>query len=94
MPARFSTHHIPDEGVRFAPGETVKVIQAPGQTRILQDPNGEYEVTGCRPATEFRAGTPLLRVDLRRRADEPRGWQEPQPSPGDLGRQVRWQDRY
>jgi hypothetical protein len=93
MPARFSTHHIPDEGVRFAPGEAVKVIHATGQVRILRDPNGDYEVMGCRPATEFREGPPLLRVDLKRRAAEPQGWPEPPPSPADIGGQIRWRDR-
>ena len=50
--AKFSTHHILDEGVRFAPGEVVSLIHAAGRVQIVHDPRGEYEVTGCRPATE------------------------------------------
>jgi len=66
MPARLSTHHVPDEGIRFTPGETVSVIHAAGSVQILKDPAGDYEVMGCRPATEYAGDTPLLRVDLRR----------------------------
>jgi len=66
MAGKFSTHHIPDQGIRFAPGETVHVDRALAQVQIVKDPDGDYEVVGCRPATEFRDGTPLLRVDLKR----------------------------
>jgi hypothetical protein len=66
MASKFSTHHIPDQGVRFAPGETVHVDRALAQVQIVKDPDGDYEVMGCRPATEFKGGTPLLRVDLKR----------------------------
>ena len=69
MPARLSTHYLPDEGSRFAPGDRVHVDQVSGRVWIRNDPGGEYVITGCRPATEFREGTPLLRVDLR--------WAEP-----------------
>jgi len=66
MPAKPSTHHIPDEGVRFAPGAPGSVIHAAGAVQVLKDPAGDYEVMGCRPATEYAGDTPLLRVDLRR----------------------------
>ena len=65
MAAKFSTHHIRDEGVRFAPGDVVSLIHAAGRVQIIHDPNGEYEVTGCRPATEY-ADSALLRVDLKK----------------------------
>ncbi len=83
MPARLSTHHIPDEGIRFTPGETVHVDQSSSQVLIIQDPAGAYEVLGCRPATEYAGSTPLLRVDLRRidRSQVPRVAADPW-SPG------------
>ena len=37
------------------------------QVQIVEDPNGEYEVTSCRRATELDADPPMLRVNLRRR---------------------------
>jgi hypothetical protein len=73
MAAKFLTHHIPDEGVQFVPGDVVSLVHAAGRVQILKDPAGEYEVTGCRPATEY-TDSALLRVDLkkpeRRLADE------------------------
>jgi hypothetical protein len=63
--AKFSTHHIPDEGVRFAPGEVVSLIHAAGRVQIIHDPTGEYIVTGCRAATEY-ADSALLRVDVKK----------------------------
>jgi hypothetical protein len=65
MATRYSTHHIIDEGIRFAPGETVSVVHATGRTQIIQDPAGGYTVIGCRLASEY-AGGPLLRVDLKK----------------------------
>jgi len=66
MSVRLSTHHVPDTGSRFKPGDIVRLDQAPGGVLLIEDPAGEYEVMGCRPATEFRENPPLLRVDLRR----------------------------
>jgi len=80
MAAKFSTHHIPDEGVLFAPGEIVRLDHSSPQVHVVKDPAGEYEVMGCRPATEFKDGGPLLRVDVRRieritlPPDEPTPW--------------------
>jgi len=66
MPVRLSTYHVPDTGIRFTPGDIVRLDQALGEISLIEDPAGEYEVMGCRPATEFRQDPPLLRVDLRR----------------------------
>ena len=65
LAAKFSTHHIRDEGVRFAPGDVVSLVHAAGRVQIVHDPKGEYEVTGCRAATEY-ADSALLRVDLKK----------------------------
>jgi len=66
MPVRLSTHHVPDTGIRFTPGDLVRLDPSPGHVSLIKDPDGDYEVMGCRPATEFREDPPLLRVDLRR----------------------------
>ena len=42
------------------------MVRAAGRVQIVKDPDGDYEVVGCRPATEFRKAPPLLRGDLRR----------------------------
>jgi len=63
----YPTHHIPDDGTRYAPGQFVRVDQSSGQVRLIADPEGDFEVVGCRPASEYGGGPPLLRVDLRRR---------------------------
>ena len=78
MAAKFSTHHIPDEGVRFAPGDVVSLVHAAGRVQIIHDPNGEYEATGCRPATEY-ADSALLRVDLKKPDREPPVQATPDP---------------
>lgn len=54
MPVRLSTHHVPDAGIRFSAGDVVRVDQSSGRVALIKDPDGEYEVVGCRPATEFR----------------------------------------
>jgi len=64
---RYSTHHIPDEGIWYAPGETVWVDQSTGQAKIVRDSHGDHDVHGCRQATEYTDGVPLLRIDLRKR---------------------------
>jgi hypothetical protein len=68
---RFPTHHVPDEGVRYAPGDLVRIDQSSSSGRIdlIKDPDGEYEVMNSRPATEYTGGPPLLRIDLRRRGN-------------------------
>jgi len=68
---RFPTHHIHDDGTRYTPGETVRVDHSSGQVQIIKDPHGNYEVMGCRPATEYGDDPPLLRVDLRKRETPP-----------------------
>ena len=63
---KFSTHHVPDEGVWYSPGETVRLDQSSRQVSIVKDPLGDYQVHSCRHATEFADGSTLLRVGLRR----------------------------
>jgi hypothetical protein len=65
--SRFPTHLIPDDGTRYARGENVRLDESSGTLRIVVDPEGSYEVMNCRPATEYAGGTPLLRVDLKKR---------------------------
>ena len=69
--SRFPTHLIPDDGTRYAPGETVHVDHSSGRVQIVKDPAGAYEVMNCRPATEYADETPLLRVGLRKRVAPP-----------------------
>jgi len=77
--SRFPTHLIPDDGTRYAPGEGVRVDHSSGQIRIVEDPEGDYEVLSCRSATEY-AGDPLLKVGLRkrevRRPDDTATWSQ------------------
>ena len=84
--SRFPTHHVRDDGTRYAPGETVRVDRSLAQVRIIKDPDGDHEVMGCRQATEYGA-PPLLRVDLRKREAPPA--RDPDPwsprSPHDHG---------
>jgi len=63
---RFSTHHVPDVGIWYAPGETVKLNEGRSGIEIVKDPAGEYEVHSCRKATEYSGNPALLRVGLRR----------------------------
>jgi hypothetical protein len=64
---RFSTHHVPDEGTWYVPGEIVRLDQSARQVQIIKDPHGEYEVQSCRYATEYAGSVPpLLRVGLRK----------------------------
>ena len=65
--SRYPTHLIPDDGTRYAPGETVRIDQSSGRIQIIMDPAGTYEVLNCRPATEYAGDIPLLRVDLKKR---------------------------
>jgi hypothetical protein len=80
--AKFSTHHIPDDGVRFAPGDVVSLVHAAGRVQIVKDSDGEYEVMGCRPATEY-TDSALLRIDLKKPDRHPSAGDAPPPwSPG------------
>ena len=76
---RFPTHHIPDEGTWYAPGDVVRVDHSSGQVRIIKDPEDTYEVMSCRPATEYGDDPPLLRVDLRKRRREVPPAETPDP---------------
>ena len=42
--SRFPTHHIPDDGTRYALGEIVRVDQLSGQIAIIKDAGGDYEI--------------------------------------------------
>ena len=63
---KFSTHHVHDEGIWYAPGELVRIDQSGRQERIVKDPAGDYEVHSCRKATEYAGPPPLLRIGLRK----------------------------
>jgi hypothetical protein len=63
---KFSTHHVPNEGIWFTPGEIVRLDESGRQVQIVKDPLGEYEVHSCRHATEYTGTPALLRVGLRR----------------------------
>ena len=69
--SRFPTHHVPDDGTRYEPGEMVRVDHSSGRVQIIKDPFGGYEVMNCRRATEYAGGAPLLRVGLRKRGAPP-----------------------
>ena len=81
--SRYPTHHIPDDGTRYAPGEIVRVDQVSGQTTIIKDAGGDYEILNCRPATEYGRNPPLLRIGLRKRVaapvEAPAQWPPPWP---------------
>jgi hypothetical protein len=63
---KFSTHHIPDQGIWYTPGEMVRLDESARQVQIVKDPDGEYEVHSCRQATEYEATPILLRIGLRK----------------------------
>lgn len=63
---RFSTHHIPDQGIWYTPGETVRLDETRDSIQIVKDPEGQYEVHSCRRATEYTGDPALLRISLRR----------------------------
>jgi hypothetical protein len=81
---RFPTHHIPDDGTRYAPGETVHVDHSSGRVQIIKDPADAYEVMSCRLATEYGSQPPLLRIGLRKReappAKDPDPWAPRRPN--------------
>ena len=65
---KFSTYHVPDLGIWYTPGETVRLDETRSSIQIVKDPHGEYEVHSCRRATEYSGSPALLRVGLRRDA--------------------------
>ncbi len=65
-PGRFPSHYVPDEGLAYLPGETVRVDQSSDQIRIVKDEGGDYEVVDSRRAPELGDEPPMLRVNLRR----------------------------
>jgi len=75
----YPSFYVADTDVPCLPGTPVRVDNSSTQVRIVEDPDGEYEVTSCRRATELDADPPMLRVNLRRRRppappDEPTRW--------------------
>jgi hypothetical protein len=84
--SRYPTHHIPDDGTRYAPGEIVHVDQSSGQVAIIKDADGDYEILSCRSATEYGADPPLLRIGLRKRVAAPVNEPTPWPPPWPPGR--------
>lgn len=63
---KFSTHHVPDTGIWYEPGEAVRLDESRNHIEIVKDPAGEYEVHSCRRATEYSGMPSLLRVGLRK----------------------------
>ena len=63
---KFSTYHVPDQGVWYAPGEVVRLDESRSTVQIVKDVDGDYEVHSCRHATEYSGAPALLRVGLRR----------------------------
>jgi hypothetical protein len=76
--SRYPTHHIPDDGTWYGPGEIVHIDRSSGQIAIIKDAGGDYEILSCRPATEYGKNPPLLRIGLRKREitriEEPDPW--------------------
>ena len=70
---KFSTYHVPDVGIWYTPGETVRLDETRSSIEIVKDPAGEYEVHSCRRATEYTGAPALLRVGLRREAHSLQG---------------------
>jgi hypothetical protein len=62
----FPSFYVADKDVPCLPGTPVRVDQSSTRVRIVEDPDGEYEVVNCRQATELDADPPMLRVNLRR----------------------------
>ena len=60
------------------PATSVRLVHAAGRVQIVKDSDGEYEVMGCRPATEY-ADSALLRVDLKKPDRHPSAWDAPRP---------------
>ncbi len=69
---KFSTLHVPDQGVWYTPGEVVRIDQSGRQVLIVKDPSGDHEVHSCRRATEYGGNPELLRVGLRKGASTDR----------------------
>jgi hypothetical protein len=84
--SRFPTHLIPDDGTRYAPGESVRVDHSSGRIQIIGDPQGTYEVVSYRPATEYGGDPPPLRINLRKREAPPTG----DTNPWAAGNPSRW----
>ncbi len=63
--SQYPSFFVPDGDVPRLPGTPVRVDQASTPVRIIDDPDGEYEVVSSRPATELGAHPPMLRVNLR-----------------------------
>lgn len=75
---KFSTYHIPDQGIWYTPGDIVRLDESRSSVQIVKDSTGEYEVHSCRRATEYQGTPALLRVGLRKSA--PASRDEPPPA--------------
>ncbi len=62
---QYPSFFVPDKDVLRLPGTPVRVDKASTQVRVVDDPDGEYEVVSYRPATELGVDPPMLRVNLR-----------------------------
>ncbi len=52
---------VRDEGIRYRPGDVVRIERRPGGVHLSPDPSGAYEVVRCTPSR-----TGVLHVQLRR----------------------------
>ena len=63
---RSETHHIPDDGRTFCPGDPVRVVRERGVFKdIIADRNSGIEVEECVPAPGMAPG-PWLKVTVVR----------------------------
>lgn len=58
---------IPDDGMWYADGETVRVHRVVGGVHVVPDPYGDYEVRGCRHASDCPGDRGMLSVQLASR---------------------------
>ena len=66
---RLETHHIPDDGRQFSPGDPVRVVSERGVFKdIIPDPNSGIEVDDCVPARGMAPGRWLKVTVVRVRA--------------------------
>jgi len=69
QPGRSETHHIPDDGRTFSPGDPVRVVRERGVLKdIVSDPTSSIDVEDCVPAPEMAPGRWLKVTVVRVRA--------------------------
>jgi len=82
--SRFPTHHIPDDGTPYTPGEIVRIDQSSGRITLIKDVAVTTKSLTCRPATEYPGNPPWLRVGLRKRVaapvEDPNPWSSTRPA--------------